>query len=247
MVFVLLTYGGWNEVAYISGELKDVRRTMLRMLLLGIAVIIVSYLLINLAYLKVLGLDGMRQSPAVGADLMRIAAGNTGAIILSLMVVAAALSTLNATIFTGARTYYALGRDIPLLNILGIWSPQGHNPRNAFVLQGTIALVLTLLGALSRDGFEHMVAYTAPVFWFFLFLVGLSLMVFRWREPDHERPFSVPLYPLPPVVLCATSLWMMYGSLNYAGPGAIMGAIVLLLGTPLIWLQARRSPVERKT
>lgn len=247
MVFVLLTYGGWNEVAYLSGELRDVRRNMIRMLLLGVAVIVAAYLLINVAYLKVLGLDGMRQSSAVAADVMRIATGNAGAVIISLIVVCAAISTLNATIFTGARTYYALGRDIPLLHALGIWSPQGHNPRNAFLLQGAIATALTVFGAMSRNGFENMVAYTAPVFWFFLFLAGLSLIVFRWREPGHERPFSVPLYPLPPAILCATSLWMMYGSLNYAGPGAIIGVVVLLLGTPLIWLQGRRSPIERQT
>lgn len=246
MVFVLLTYGGWNEVAYISGELKDVRRTMVRMLLLGMAVIVAAYLLINFAYLKVLGLDGMRQSSAVAADVMRLAAGNAGAVIISLIVVCAAVSTLNATVFTGARTYYALGRDVPLLHTLGIWSPTGHNPRNAFLLQGAIALVLTLFGAMSQNGFQNMVAYTAPVFWFFLFLVGLSLIVFRFREPDHPRPFSVPLYPLPPLILCATSLWMMYGSLTYAGPGAIMGAVVLLLGTPLIWLQRRQVPLERQ-
>lgn len=247
MVFVLLTYGGWNEVAYLSGELRDVRRTMIRMLLLGVAVIVGTYLLINFAYMKVLGLEGMRQSSAVAADVMRLATGDTGAIIVSLIVVCAAISTLNATIFTGARTYYALGRDIPLLNALGIWSPHGHNPRNAFLLQGAIAVALTIFGAMSRNGFENMVAYTAPVFWFFLFLIGLSVIVFRWREPDRERPFSLPLYPLPPAILCATSLWMMYGSLNYAGPGAIMGVVVLLLGTPLIWLQGRRNQVERQT
>jgi basic amino acid/polyamine antiporter, APA family len=247
MVFVLLTYGGWNEVAYISGELKDVRRTMVRMLVIGMAVIVASYLLINYAYLRVLGLDGMRQSSAVAADVMRLAAGDAGAIIISLCVIAAALSTLNATIFTGARAYYALGRDVPILHTLGIWSPAGHNPRNALLLQGAIALVLTLFGAMSQNGFQNLVAYTAPVFWFFLFLVGLSLMVFRWREPEHPRPFSVPLYPLPPLILCATSLWMMYGSLNYAGTGALMGAIVLLLGTPLIWLQRRQAPLEQQT
>ncbi len=216
------------------------------MLVLGLAVIVAAYLLVNFAYLKVLGLDGMRQSNAVAADVMRLAVGDAGAIIVSLIViVAAAVSTLNATVFTGARTYYALGRDIPLLNVLGIWSPRGHNPRNAFLLQGAIALALILFGGMSRDGFENMVAYTAPVFWFFLFMVGLSLIVFRWREPDGERPFSVPLYPLPPLILCATSLWMMYGSLSYAGPGAMMGVVVLLLGTPLIWLQGRRGWAEQ--
>lgn len=247
MVFILLTYGGWNEAAYISGELRDVRRNMVRTLVLGIAIIVALYLLINVAYMLALGLDGMRQSEAVAADVLRRAVGDSGAKIISAIVVIAALSTINATIFTGARTYYAVGRDIPLFRMLGIWSPRGHNPANAFVLQGAIALLLTLLGAVSRDGFEAMVAYTAPVFWLFLFLVGLSLVIFRYREPERELPFSVPLYPLPPLILCATSIWMIYSSLVYAGRGALIGVAVLLLGTPLIWLQSRRDRQPQQT
>jgi amino acid transporter len=157
----------------------------------------------------------------------------------------AALSTINATIFTGARTSYAVGLDIPVLNSLGVWSSRGHNPANALLLQGAIALLLTLLGAVSRDGFEAMVAYTAPVFWLFLFLTGLALIVFRSREPERDLAFRVPLYPLPPVILCAASVWMLYSSLAYAGPGALLGVAVLLLGTPLIWLQSRaRQPQQ---
>lgn len=247
MVFVLLTYGGWNEAAYLSGEIRDVRRNMVRTLVGGTAIIVVLYLLINIAYMLALGLDGMRQSQAVAADVMRLAVGDSGAMIISIIVVIAALSTINATIFTGGRTYYAVGRDIPLFQMLGVWSPRGHNPANAFILQGAIALLLTLLGAVSRDGFEAMVAYTAPVFWLFLTLVGASVIVFRRREPERDLPFRVPFYPLPPLILCATGLWMLYSSLVYAGPGALIGVVVLLLGAPLIWLQSRRERQPQQT
>lgn len=247
MVFVLLTYGGWNEAAYISGELRDVRRNMVRTLVIGIAVIVALYMLVNIGYMLALGLGGMRQSSVVAADVMRLAVGHSGATIISIIIVIAALSTINATIFTGGRTYYAVGRDIPLFQVLGVWSPRGHNPANAFILQGAIALLLTLLGAVSRDGFEAMVAYTAPVFWLFLLLVGASVMVFRRREPERDLPFRVPFYPLPPLILCATGLWMLYSSLVYAGPGALIGVLVLLLGTPLIWLQSRRDRQPQQT
>ena len=111
MVFVLLTYGGWNEAAYLSGELKDVKRNMVRALMLGVVVIVTLYLLINFAYLHALGMEGLRKSNAVGADLMKIVAGTSGAIVLSIIVCITAGSTLNGTIFTGARSYYALGRE----------------------------------------------------------------------------------------------------------------------------------------
>jgi APA family basic amino acid/polyamine antiporter len=237
MVFVLLTYGGWNEAAYLSGELKDVQRNMARALMLGVAVIVALYLLTNLAYLHVLGLDGLRKSNAVGADLMKIVAGQNGAIILSLVVTCTALSTLNGTIFTGARSYYALGRDVSIFKRLGIWEERGQTPANGLIVQGLISIVLILFGSTTRDGFEHMVAYTAPVFWLFMFLVAISVIVFRMREPARELPYRVLLYPLPPLILAAACAWMFYSALVYAGWGSIMGVVVLAIGLPLMFLQ----------
>ncbi len=237
MVFVLLTYGGWNEAAYLSGELKDVKRNMVRALMLGVVVIVTLYLLINFAYLHALGMEGLRKSNAVGADLMKIVAGQNGAIVLSLIVCITAASTLNGTIFTGARSYYALGRDVSVFHRLGIWEERGDTPANGLVVQGIIAIALIGWGSTTRDGFEHMVAYTAPVFWLFMFLVAISIIVFRMREPGRELPFRVPLYPLPPLILAAACAWMFYSALNYAGWGSIMGVVVLAIGLPLILLR----------
>jgi len=237
MVFVLLTYGGWNEAAYLSGELKDVKRNMVRALMLGVAVIVALYLLVNFAYLHALGMDGMRKSNAVGADLMKIVAGTSGAIVLSVIVCITAASTLNGTIFTGARSYYALGRDVSVFHRLGIWEERGQTPANGLIVQGVIAIALILYGSTTRDGFESMVAYTAPVFWLFMFLVAISIIVFRTREPGRELPFRVPVYPLPPLILAAACAWMFYSALAYAGWGSIMGVVVLVVGLPLIFLQ----------
>ena len=91
MVLILLTYGGWNEAAYLSADLKNVKRDMIRILLIGTAVVTLLYVLINVAYLSVLGLEGIRKSDAVAAAVMRTAFGASGAIILSVIVVCAAL------------------------------------------------------------------------------------------------------------------------------------------------------------
>ena len=109
MVFVLLTYGGWNETAYLSGELRNPARNMGRVLLLGTLLVTTLYLLTNLALLQIFGLQALSQSDAIGADLMEIVAGSWAAQGLSLLICFTALSTLNATILTGARVYYALG------------------------------------------------------------------------------------------------------------------------------------------
>jgi basic amino acid/polyamine antiporter, APA family len=233
MVFVLLTYGGWNEAAYLSAEVSDSRRNMVKVLLGSIAIITAIYLLINLAYLHGLGLAGMAKSEAPAADLMRLVLGETGARFVSILIAVSALGAANATIFTGARTNYALGRDFPKFAFLGRWSHQS-TPVNALLVQAGITLVLVIIGAIRRQGFETMVDYTAPVFWFFFLLSGISLLVLRYREPSIPRPFKVPIYPIVPLLFCATCGYLLYSSINYTGIGASIGVIVLLTGIPIL-------------
>src|SRR5690625_2033950 len=99
MIFVLLTYGGWNEAAYLTGELVDAPRNIAKVLVMGTLILVTLYVLTILALLAILGLDGIRASDAVAADMMRIVPGPTGEIIVTLAIVVAAISTLNATIF----------------------------------------------------------------------------------------------------------------------------------------------------
>ena len=237
MVFVLLTYGGWNEAAYLSAEVKNVRRNMTRGLFVSLGLIGALYLLVNWAYLHGLGLAGMGNSEVVAADLMRAALGEPGAQLLSLLVIAAALSSTNATIFTGARTSFALGRDFSLFRFLGHWADDAETPANALLVQGGIALALVGVGAWTRQGFESMVDYTAPVFWLFFGLAGASLFVLRRTEPEIPRPFEVPLYPLTPIAFCVACAYMLWSSLAYTGIGALLGVGVLLVGLPLLWVR----------
>ena len=233
MVFVLLTYGGWNEAAYLSADVRDVRRDMFRILMLGTAIVTALYVLINVSFLHVLGLEGLRKSSAIAADVMRAGVGDSAATVVSLIVCVAALSTINASIFTGARLYHALGDDLALSK-LSTWSDTGNNPRNAILMQSAIAFGLVILGALARDGFTAMVEYTAPVFWSFLLLVGVSSMVLRQRDAGRDRPFRMPLYPLTPIVFCLICAYLLYSSLVYTGAGAFVGVAVLLAGVPFV-------------
>ena len=194
MVFVLLTYGGWNEAAYLSADVRNVRRDMTRILLIGTALVTAIYVLVNVAFLHVLGLEGLRQSGAVAADVVRAGLGNSAAALVSLIVCFAALTTINASIFTGARPYHALGDDLNLSR-LGAWSDKGNNPRNAILMQSAIAMALVLAGSMARDGFTAIVEYTAPVFWGFLLLVGVSLMVLRRQDRTGRGRFACHCIP----------------------------------------------------
>ncbi|MCS7313351.1 MAG: amino acid permease, partial [Acidobacteria bacterium] len=241
LVFVLYTYGGWNEAAYISAELRDVRRNMVRALIGSVGLITAVYVLANMAYLWGLGLAGVRTSEVVAADLLGRALGPAGAVFVSLLIAVAALGGVNGTVLTGARTNYALGRDFSIFALLGRWHDRSGTPVYALWVQCIIAFSLVLFGAWTRQGFETMVSYTAPVFWFFFFLTGVALFVLRHREPDVPRPFRVPLYPVTPLVFCVVCLYMLHASLAYAGRGALAGVAVLLAGIPALVL-ARRRP-----
>jgi basic amino acid/polyamine antiporter, APA family len=241
MVFVLLTFGGWNEAAYISAELQEVRRNMVRALLWGLGIITAIYLLINVAYLRVLGLREMGQSEVVAADFMRRVLGQGGVKFISLLIIVSALGAINASIFTGSRTNYTLGKDFSRFGFLGQWHGRLNTPTNALLFQGVVALVLVLLGTLVRKGFVAMVEYTAPVFWCFFLLVGLSLFVLRAKEPEVTRPFRVPLYPFTPFFFCMTCGYMLQSSVVYTGVGALVGLAVLLAGVPFLWLTGREA------
>ncbi|SMF77936.1 APC family permease [Allosphingosinicella indica] len=234
LVFVLLTFGGWSEAAYVSAELRGPKRRIAWALVGGLTLVTVLYLLVNYAYLRVLGLDGIAGSEAVASDMMNATLGPTGAVVISLMVAIAALTSLNASAITGARTSYAMGRNFPQLAWLGKWDEAHGTPRNALVAQAVIALALVIAGAFTRDGFQHAVEYTAPVFWLFLLLVGVSLFVLRARDPGAERPFRVPLYPMLPALFCLTSAYLLYSSLAYTGASALFGVAVLGVGALLL-------------
>jgi amino acid transporter len=241
MVFVLLTYGGWNEAAYLSAEVRE-RNGVAKALFWSLAIVTVIYVLANVSLLLGLGMAAMATSDAVAADLLGKAFGPGGAIAITVMFIVATASTMNATIFTGARTNYALGRDVPLFDRIGQWDAARNTPRNGLLLQGAIALSLVAFGAVT-NGLKTMVDYVTPVFWLFFLLVGVSLFVLRAREPDAPRPFRVPLYPITPALFCLACLYMLWSSVSYlfqpwvkAGIGTVVGLVVLALGVPLLAL-----------
>jgi APA family basic amino acid/polyamine antiporter len=249
MIFVLFTYGGWNEAAYLAGEVRDARRNMVRILVAGILAVTALYLLVNIGYLSVLGLDGVRESRAVAADAMRRIAGDGAAKALSLVVCVAALTTMNAAIFTGARTNYAFGSDFALFAKLGAWRARGSTPANALLVQGAIMLVLVAAGSVTPDGFSAMVAYTAPVFWTFFLLTGVTLFVFRARGGEPPA-FRVPLHPAVTLAFCAMCVYMLYSSIDYIrnpdygpkfGAAVLGGLVVMAAGIPLYFLFGRGS------
>ena len=246
MVFVLFTYGGWNDAAYISAEVRDRKRNMAMSLLVSIGIVTLLYVLVNLAYLKGLGYDALTRSDAVAADLLKRAWGPAGEKLISVMIAIAALTSVNGSMIVGARSNYALGRDWPVFGFLARWDEASGSPRVAMLVQGVLALALVIFGAFQNAGFKGLVEYSLPVFWGFFMLTGIALFVLRMKEPRAERPFSVPGYPLVPGIFVLTCGYLLYSSLVYHGKHAFVGLGVLAVGAVIMLFSGRTAASAAK-
>ncbi|MBL8551098.1 MAG: APC family permease [Hyphomonadaceae bacterium] len=253
MVFVLLAYGGWSEIATLSAEVKDARLGMARAHTISIFAITALYLLVNWAFLRGLGLEGLATSEAPAADLMKRAFGDYAALLLVLAVAFAAITSINATIIVGARTTYAAAQDFPALGALGRWDEGRGIPAAATWAQGFVSLALVGLGAWTRNGFTTIVDYTFPAFWLFLSLSGIALIVLRFTKKDAPRPFRTPLYPFTPIIFVGSCAYMLWSSLMYLASlqnvriGAFVGIGVLALGVVvMLWLEMRSAKIARQ-
>jgi amino acid transporter len=236
LVFVLLTFGGWSEAAYISAEVRGGPRVIVRVIVISMALLTALFLLVNAALLHGLGLQGLGASKTAAADVLGLAWGPWAQKALGLFVAIAALTSINATMVVGARTKYALGRDWVSLGQLGTWSGPTGSPSRAYALQAVISLGLIALGMREADGFSAMVEFTAPMFWSFLMLVGLALLWLRRTDSAAIRPFCVPLYPFTPLVFCAACAFLAYSSVMYAASQNALHVSFWLLGSGVLAL-----------
>ena len=270
MVLVLYAYGGWNDAAFVAAEVRDRERNIPLVLIGGTSVITLIYLLVNTAYLWGLGFEGLRKSTAPAADVLGLVLGDWGSRGMSLLVMVSALGAINGLIFTSSRVYATLGADYSVLAWLGRWHPRLGSPVWSIVAQSAIALVMivavgtssgratvdALLGPMGlgplpweeyQGGFSTLVAGTAPVFWLFFLLTGLSLFKLRDKDREIDRPFSAPLYPFVPYAFCTMCTYMLYASVTYAKALSLVGIVPLLFGLPLYWLSRKRMTRDDST
>ncbi|WP_198683481.1 APC family permease [Peristeroidobacter agariperforans] len=240
MVFVLLTFGGWNEAAYVSAEVRGGPRAIVRALVIAIGIITLAYLIFVASVLQGLGFEQLKSSQAVGIDVIERALGPLGGQLLGVIVAIAALTSMNSTMIVGARSNYSVAQDWSALRFMGQWQGERHAPVVGFIVQAAVALALIVFGALEKDGFSTMVEFTAPVFWFFFMLSGIALLVLRRRDPERPRPFRVPLYPVLPLLFIATCAYLLYSSITYAqSQHASYVALVVMISGALVLLGLR--------
>jgi basic amino acid/polyamine antiporter, APA family len=254
LVLVFLTYGGWNDAAFFVAEMHEGRK-IIKALSLGILIIAATYLLVNFAYLRVLGFRGAQASHAIAADTMQAAVGPSGARAVAVLVMISALGAVNGLIFAGSRVFAAVGADHRVFAALARQSGRFGSPIWSLVAQAGVTLAMIVLVSstagqgmldsvfaalglpavswVGRGGFETLLRCTAPIFWLFFLLTSIALFVLRHREPGVPRPFTAPLYPLCPLLFAATCAYMLYAGVQYAGSLGWVGGTLLLVGLPV--------------
>lgn len=232
LVSVLWAYDGWADLSFVAGEVKDPRRTLPRALIGGTIAVIVVYLLANLAYLAVLDVGEIRQSPLVAADVAERVLGAGGLVFVSVTVMISTLGTLNGSTLTSPRIFFAMADDRLLFRKVAEVHPRFQTPWIAIALTAALGMAFSL----ARD-FEQLAdTFVIAVVPFYLMAVA---SVFRLRgQAGYDPSFRVPLYPVVPVIFILATLFLLGSSLVDAssrwGTLAVFGAI--LLGVPVYYL-----------
>lgn len=245
LIFVLFTFGGWNEMAYVAAEVKNPRRNIVRALVLGSVAVTVLYLLVNGAFLYTLGYAGLVTSQAVATDCVSTVFPEIGGGLISALVCISALGALNGLVFTGARISYAMGSEHRAFGILGRWHGRTGAPVWSLLVQGTIAVAIIVI----FGSFVDTILYTATAVYAFYLATSLSVIVLRYKEPQAERPYRVTGYPVTTLIFCAVCAFLIYSAVSYAWDEK-RGSLILLLavlsvGVFLYWLTDVRRYVQR--
>jgi APA family basic amino acid/polyamine antiporter len=231
LVPVMFTYGGWQNLNFVSEEVRDPLRNLPRAILLGVLCVIVVYVSANIAYVHVLGASGLAATPTPAADLARMLAGEAGAKVIGTLISISTFGFLNLAMMTAPRVYYAMGADGVFFKSVGRLHPGFRTPAAAILLQGGLACVFAL-----TDTYDQLVSYAVFADWIFFALAGVALMVFRCTRPDAPRPFRTPLYPFTPLLFVLAGFGIVINTYIAYTKNALIGTAILLIGVPVYFL-----------
>jgi len=219
MVLALFTYGGWNEISYVAAEVRDPRRNLVRSLVGGVIGVTIVYLLVTIAFMLLLDFNELTASSAVASDALTPYWGAGAGVLVSVLICLSCLGAINGLIFAGSRVYYAVGQEVTALSWLGAWGKRFDAPLTAVSFQGIVAVVMVIAFGWNADGFERLLYFTTPLFWLFIFMVGVALFILRHKQTQDavtKDVFLVPFFPWLPILFCLSSASLLISSLEFA-------------------------------
>jgi len=236
LVPVLFAFGGWQQTNFIAEELRDPERDLPRALVLGVLGVVVAYLLVNVAYLRVLGPAGLAASSAPAAETMAGIAGDGGRRLIAAGIVASTFGFLNLVILVSPRVYQAMARDGLFFASFAKLHPTWRTPVAAIVVQGAWAIMLLFSGT-----YGALLDYVVFADWIFFGLTAATLFVLRRRDGDRVVSSLVPLHPWTTLAFVAAAAYVVLGSLMSNPGNALRGGGLLLLGIPVFLYWRRRA------
>lgn len=231
LVPVLFAFGGWQQTNFIAEELIDVERNLPRALIIGVLAVVVAYLLVNVAYIRTLGIGGLAASNAPAAETMGVVAGALGKRLIGAGIVASTFGFLNLVILVSPRVYQAMARDGLFFNSFATLHPTWRTPVAALVLQAVWAGLL-----LFSKKYGDLLDYVVFGDWIFFGLNGVALFILRARDGSRPVPFRAPLHPVTTLLFIASAIYVVVGSVASKPSNAIWGSVILLAAIPTFYL-----------
>ena len=239
LVSVLWAYDGWADLAFISGEVKDPEKNLPRALIFGTIAVVAIYLLANIAYLGVMTVQEIGQSKLVAADVAFRLIGQPGVVLVAMTVMLSTLGTLNGSILTNPRVFFAMAADGLLFRKVAAVHPKYQTPYVAIALTAVLGIVFVLLRT-----FEQLADTFVTAILPFYALGVASIFVFRKR--GYNPPFRAPLYPVAPILFVLATLYLLVNALideTSRWPTlAIFG--IIILGIPVYYATVGRNREE---
>jgi APA family basic amino acid/polyamine antiporter len=236
LIAALWAYDGWNLVTTVAGEIKQPQRSIPIALILGVATVAALYMLVNAAVQYVMPASAVAASPRPASDAMQLAMGAAGAAIVSAGMAISMLVTLNGSTMTGARVPFALARDRYFFQGLARVHPRFRTPSSALVVQAILAIIFLLFAG----SFQELFSVTLFGEWLFYMLVTSTVFIFRWREPNAERPYKTWGYPVVPALFILASAVLLYYTFSANLRNSFVGSALILAGVPVFYAFQRR-------
>jgi len=238
LVSVLWAFDGWADLSFVGGEVKDPRRNLPRALIVGTLAVIVVYLLANVAYLAVLSVDEIARSPLVAAEVAERLVGSPGVVFVALTVMLSTFGTLNGSLFTAPRIFFAMADDGLFFRRVAAVHPRFQTPHVAIALAALLGIIFVMLRT-----FEQLAdAFVTAIVPFYALGVA-SIFVLR-RRGDYDPPFRVPGYPVVPAVFVLATVYLLGNAiLDPASRWATLGVLgTIVVGIPVYYFTVGRGP-----
>jgi len=239
LMLIAFSYIGWDRVGYVAGEMKNPRRVVPLSLILGLGTIVIVYVLTNWVYHQTLGMEAMRQSTIVAADVATRLMGPIGAAFVAVLVMISTTGSINGTMMSAPRAYYAMAKDGLFFKWLNFVHPKYRTPSHAILAHCFWAAVILLV----RKTFETIVA--GMVFAILIFLIFNILALFKLRRQNvgGSSVFKVPFYPWLPILFLAGVIFLVIFRAVFEWQKSLADIAFIATGIPLsfFWLKNKNK------